>query len=199
MSEAIVPVLSVESSQMSAEVIPTEWISDDAAELIGSERNPRLLIEDLLSSHQSIDALKCVAQLLPKHYVLVWGISTIRDSKRVKELALTDADRAGLALANRWLSDSTEESRMAAQQFAEADGFASPGGWIAAAAGWMGGSLGPPEYEPIAPPSNLPGEAVAASLVMLAAREPAQIDEILTEWVRDALEAFGGKSQGEQN
>ena len=106
-----------------------------------------------------------------------------------------DADRAGIALAERWVSDSSEESRIAAQQFAEDDGYVTPGGWIAAAAAWMEGSLGPPDCAPVDPPATLPGEAVAAALVNLAARDPEHLEECLARWVGEALQAFGGEGE----
>jgi hypothetical protein len=70
------------------------------------------------------------------------------------------------------LADPTEENRRAALDFAEAGEFASPGAWIAASAGWNGGSLLPRGYDAVPPPDHLPAEAAVAALRLAASSGP---------------------------
>ena len=75
-------------------------------------------------------------------------------------------------------------------EFAERDELASPGAWIAASAGWSGGSLAPRGYDPIPPPEHLPAEAAVAALRFVAARK-ADYATAINGFVVRALQLFG--------
>ncbi|MEJ1963371.1 MAG: hypothetical protein WDO56_18170 [Gammaproteobacteria bacterium] len=102
----------------------------------------------------------------------------------------SDVDRAGLALAQQWVADPTEDRRRAALDFAEQGEFGSPGAWIAASAGWSGGSLLPRGYDPISPPDHLPAEAAVATL-RLAASVSADYAGAISGFIARALQIFG--------
>lgn len=144
-------------------------LSDDALALLEQGGNVRRFIDELLGRGLAADALAVVARTLPKRYVVAWGCDCLK-SALLADPAVADVDRAGLALAQQWLADPTEENRRAALEFAEQGEFGSPGAWIAASAGWNGGSLLPRGYDPIAPPDHLPAEAAVAALRFVAAR-----------------------------
>jgi hypothetical protein len=124
---------------------------------------------NLLERGLPAEALAVVARALPKRYVVAWACECFKTALAGTS-ETNDVDRAGLALAQQWLTDPTEDNRRAALDFAELGEFSTPGAWIAATAGWNGGSLLPRGYDPIPPPDHLPAEAAAAALRLAASQ-----------------------------
>lgn len=120
-------------------------------------------VQALLAADQVPDALKLAARLLPKRYAVAWMCQCARDQ------ALSPEDKAGLSLAEAWVRDPGEGNRRAAFEFANAGEYQSIGAWLAAAAGWSGGSLAPAEQEQAVPPAeHLTARAVVAALNLMA-------------------------------
>lgn len=183
------------ASEISAEGIAQDLeLSDEARALLGSGINVRRFLDALTESGLSADALAVVARALPKRYVVAWACDCMK-SALASDPAAKDIDRAGLALAQQWLADPSEEHRRAAFEFAERDELASPGAWIAASAGWSGGSLAPRGYDPITPPDHLPAEAAVAALRFIAARN-ADYATAINGFIARALQLFGSASTG---
>jgi hypothetical protein len=148
---------------------------------------------DLWESGESVEALMLVARGLPKRYVVAWACECFK-SVLAGSARTADVDRAGLALAQQWLVDPTEDNRRAALEFAEAGQFRSPGAWIAASAGWTGGSLAPRGYDPIPPPDHLPAEAAVAALRLAASRAD-NYDVVMGAFITRAQKLFGSSLQ----
>lgn len=183
------------ASEISAEGIAQDLeLSDEARALLGSGINVRRFLDTLTENGLSADALAVVARALPKRYVVAWACDCMK-SALASDPAAKDIDRAGLALAQQWLADPSEEHRRAAFEFAERDELASPGAWIAASAGWSGGSLAPRGYDPITPPDHLPAEAAVAALRFIAARN-ADYATAINGFIARALQLFGSASTG---
>jgi len=149
-------------------------------------------IDQLLARGRPAEALAVVARTLPKRYVVAWACECFKSLLATKP-ETSDVDRAGLALAQQWLADPTEDNCRAAMEFAELGQFGTPGVWIAASAGWSGGSLLPRGYDPIPPPDHLPAEAAVAAL-RLAACQEADYAELISAFIARALKIFGGVS-----
>jgi hypothetical protein len=164
-------------------------LSDDARALLKAGDNVRRFLDELLRRGLGADALAVVARALPKRYVVAWACDCFK-SALAQDPAPTDVDRAGLALAQQWLSEPSEDNRRAALEFAERGEFGSPGAWIAASAGWNGGSLLPRGYDPVPPPDHLPATAAVAALRLAAARR-ADYAATLGSFVTRALQIFG--------
>ena len=108
-----------------------------------------------------------------------------------------EREREAIRIVETWLADPSEQNRHAALEFAESGGFATAGCWVAAAAGWSGGSLAPKGYTEIPPPDAVTGHAVHGSLHLAAARRGADMQSLLREFIDEALKVFGsgpGKS-----
>jgi len=135
--------------------------------VVAAGGNVRTCLDELIGLGLPADALAIVSRALPKRYVVAWACECFK-GVLAGAPAVTDVDRAGLALAQQWLTDPSEENRRAALDFAELGEFASPGAWLAASAGWNGGSLLPRGYDPIPPPDHLPAEAAVAALRLAA-------------------------------
>lgn len=163
-------------------------LSDEARRRLDPERNVRGFLDDLLRDGLVSDCLDVIAHLLPKRYAIAWGCECLQASVAAGDAGAVE--RSALAAAQRWLKDPTEENRRAAQDLAERLDYDTPGAWLAAAAGWSGGSLAPAELPEVAPPPTLCGEAVAAALKLAAAADAGRYRERLREFVSRALQAF---------
>ena len=189
MKEGMVSAFDPASQTSASSLTPQLALSSDAAAVLAGGGNVRLCLDQLLELGLSADALAVVARTLPKRYVVAWACECFK-SALAGLPATTNVDRAGLALAQRWLTDPTEEKRRAALDFAEAGQFGTPGAWIAASAGWTDGSLLPRGYDPIPPPDHLPAEAAVAAL-RLAASQGADYAGAINGYITRALQIFG--------
>ncbi len=189
MNNTMVSAFDPESQVSAASFTQRVALSGEAAAVIAGGGNVRQCLGELLNLRLSADALAVVARTLPKRYVVAWACECFK-SLLATTPATKDVDRAGLALAQQWLSDPTEENRRAALDFAEAGEFAAPGAWIAASAGWNGGSLLPRGYDPIPPPDHLPAEAAVAAL-RLAASQAEDYAGAINGFIARALKIFG--------
>ena len=174
-----------------ASIVQRSALSDDALALLKADgtANVRRFLDKLMGSGLPADALALVARILPKRYVVAWACDCFRTAL-THDPQVSDVDRAGLALAQQWLSEPSEDNRRAALDFAERGEFASPGAWIAASAGWTGGSLLPRGYDPVVPPDHLPAEAAIAALRLTAARGRNYAGAI-NGFVTRAIQIFG--------
>lgn len=178
------------ASQVSASsLVQKGALSGSAQAVLASGANVRHCLDELIGQGLPADALAVVARTLPKRYVVAWACDCLK-SVPAANPATQNVDRAGLALAQQWLAEPTEENRRAALDFAEQGELASPGAWIAASAGWSGGSLLPRGYDPIPPPDHLPAEAAVAAL-RLAASTSAEYAALIQGFIARALQIFG--------
>ena len=183
------------TSQISASSLSQRLaLSGDALSVVAGGANVRRCLDELLDRGLPADALMLVARVLPKRYVVAWACECFR-SVLIGMPGATPADRAGLALAQQWLADPAEENRRAALDFAEQGEFGTPGAWLAASAGWNGGSLAPRGYDPIPPPDHLPAEAAVAALRLAASQGP-DYAGLLKAFVLRALQIFAPAMQG---
>lgn len=174
-----------------ASVVQSAALSADALALLKSSggANVRRFLDKLMGSGLPADALALVARVLPKRYVVAWACDCFKTAL-ANDPEASDVDRAGLALAQQWLSEPSEDNRRAALEFAEHGEFGSPGAWIAASAGWTGGSLLPRGYDAVVPPDHLPAEAAIAALRLTAARS-AGYAAAINGFVTRAIQIFG--------
>jgi hypothetical protein len=189
MKSATVPAFDPASPLAASSALPQIALSDGAKALLERSGNVRGFLDALLAGALAEDALVVVARALPRRYVVAWACECLKIA--LADGAGKEVDRAGLALAQQWLTEPSEENRVAAIEFAERGDFGSPGAWIAASAGWSGGSLLPRGYDTIAPPDHLPAEAAVAALRFAAARRD-DCNHVLAGFVKRALEIFGG-------
>jgi hypothetical protein len=146
-------------------------ISPPASALLRADMTAQVAVQDLLAAGQPQDALKLLARLLPKRYAVAWLCQCARDQP------LTQEDRAGASLAEQWVREPSESNRRAAFEFANAGGYKSLGAWIAASAGWSGGSLAPAAQEtPVPPAEHLTARATVAAINLMAALDPPQFE-----------------------
>jgi hypothetical protein len=191
MKDSMVAAFDPAAEAPAASVVQRSTLSDGALALLKSNgrANVRRFLDQLMGSGLPADALSLVARVLPKRYVVAWACDCFKTAL-ANDAEASDVDRAGLALAQQWLSEPSEDNRRAALEFAERGEFGSPGAWIAASAGWTGGSLLPRGYDPVVPPDHLPAEAAIAALRLTAARG-ADYAGAINGFVTRAIQIFG--------
>jgi hypothetical protein len=166
-------------------------LSEPAGALLRPEMTAQMAVQALVGAGQVQDALKLLARLLPKRYAVAWLCQCARDQ------ALNPEDRAGASLAEKWVREPNESNRRAAFEFANAGGYKSAGAWVAAAAGWSGGSLAPASQEtPVPPPDHLTACAVVAAINMLAALDIEKFAARRAEFIAPALNLLNGNGAG---
>jgi hypothetical protein len=166
-------------------------LSEPAGALLRPEMTAQMAVQALVGAGQVQDALKLLARLLPKRYAVAWLCQCARDQ------ALNPEDRAGASLAEKWVREPNESNRRAAFEFANAGGYKSAGAWVAAAAGWSGGSLAPASQEtPVPPPDHLTACAVVAAINMLAALDIEKFAARRAEFIAPALNLLNGNGTG---
>lgn len=168
-------------------------LSGPASASLRNDMTPQVAVQTLVGAGQVPDALKLLARLLPKRYAVAWLCQCARDQP------LDPEDRAGASLAEKWVREPNESNRRAAFEFADAGGYKSTGAWLAAAAGWSGGSLAPASQDtPVPPPDHLTACAVVAGVNMLAAMVADQFEARRAAFIAPAMNLLnaGGTAGG---
>lgn len=169
-----------------ARVAQAMELSEEAMKLVSEQVTAERMVQELWKAGLVQDGLKLLAGVLPARYAVAW----VCECARGETLAVRD--RAGAALAEKWLRAPSEEHRRAAYEFARADGFRSLGGWIAASAGWSSGSLAPPAQEQsVPPPEHLSALAVVAAINLLAGLVADRFDARRRQFGERALPLLG--------
>ena len=184
----MVKALETQSQVASTMLASLEQLGAEARRRIDPMVSVRSYLDSLRRDGLLGDAIDVVSYVLPKQYAIAWGCECWRLAH--EGLEPDPGDKGAAAAAQRWLKDPSEENRRAALTLADRLGYRTPGAWLAAAAGWSGGSMMPSgEYE-VPPPPGLSGNAVAAALKLLAALDPEQFNARLARFVDHAIATF---------
>ena len=151
---------------------------------------PREAVDALIEAGDVDSALKLLARLLPKRYVVAWLCQCVRGQ------SLSVEAKAGASLAEKWARYPSEPNRRAAFEFANAGGYKSLGAWLAATAGWADGSLAPAKQEtPVPPAEHLTACAAVAATNLLAGLVPEQYAARRIEFISRAMDLLGKPGQ----
>lgn len=157
-------------------------LAPDASARLRADMSPQTAVQELLAAGQVQDALKLLARLMPKRYAVAWLCQCARDQP------LSQEDRIGASLAEQWVREPSESNRRAAFEFAHAGGYKALGAWIAAAAGWSGGSLAPAAQEtPVPPAEHLTARATVAAINLMAALDVTQFETRRASYIERAM------------
>jgi hypothetical protein len=142
-------------------------LSEKAQQRLNDDVKAGPFLESLVQDELFDDAARFLAAWLPRTQSVAWGCACLN---QVAADRLTASQRAGVDAAGAWAADPTEEHRRAAQRAAEALGGKSPAGWLALAAFWGAGSIGPPEAAEISAAVGISARAVGTAVVTIAAQ-----------------------------
>jgi hypothetical protein len=141
-------------------------ITDAARALLPQHDEPRSFYAALVKQSLLEDAVRFLAMWLPKPHAVWWASDCIR--KRAAG-QLTGPQRAAVNSAAAWAVAPSEQARRAAQEAAAALGGKTPAGWLALAAFWSTGSIGPPDAPAVPAPEEMTGRTVG-NVIVLAGR-----------------------------
>jgi hypothetical protein len=113
------------------------------------------------------EAVAFCAYVLPKREAVWWACQSIKGLG-----ALAGRDAEAVALAEAWVRDPEDGERRAALDFAGACDASRAPTWLAFAAGWSGGSIGPVDGPHAAPGAHLTAKAIRAALSLGLAGVP---------------------------
>jgi len=151
--------------------LPVEAQLGDAAKAMLTEDMPvGQFLELLASREQYIDAIRAVAHSLTKRSAVQWACQCVRAACGND---LSKPDKVALEAAEAWAADPNEDNRRKAQTAAEAAELKTAASWVAMAAFFSSGSLGPPTAPVVPPAPHLTAHASAGAAMLAAvARQP---------------------------
>lgn len=176
--------LSSDSKRRPSEVIGDVTLSEDALALISNSKNTRAFLSDLCARELFNDAFLALSRALPSQYAIIWADSCVgqflgKDPNPVEQQCITSA--------SQWLSDPSDANRRSAMAAAEAADFQGACAWLAAAVGFSGGSLAPPDQAEVPPPPHLTAVAVAACVTLLSLTDPETAAETSNTVINNGL------------
>jgi hypothetical protein len=182
--------LALDSRKTAAELCADVDLGTEARVLLKPEDNARQFVERLMEHKFLLDAIRVVARALPKPVAVRWACSCVLPALGEGAMA---SDAACVAAAERWAAEPSEENRRAAMAAAASTDYGTPGAWAAAAAGWAGGSLAPPDVPVVPPPDHLTAHAVAGAVALAAASDPEQLEAREVAFLQAALDLADGR------
>lgn len=135
-------------------------------------------------------AVSFCAYLLPRRVAVAWGCRALR---QMVDRFEPEASRA-LRFAEAWVEEPDEIHRSKALAAGNASDYNSPTTWLALAAGFSGGSVVPPEYDPVEAKPEQTAKAVrAAILIAMCGLAPDSRDRIMTACLEDGIQLARGE------
>lgn len=164
------PALLAADSKVPALALARDMdLSEAGRALLGGTMNLRAAIATCAEARLLADGVRLMARGLSGTLLIAWGEACLEEGRKGRP---APPDQACLEAVRTWRARPEDGPRQAAAQAAEQAGLGSPAAWLAAAVGWTGGSLAPPDVDPVPPPDFLPAKAVATALILSAATDP---------------------------
>lgn len=138
----------------------------DAAGRPASGVDPKSYYQKLRDNGDLDQAVSYLGHALPRFEAVAWAAYVLQT--RAAQKKLPPADRQALDRVLRWLEEPTDEFRRAAFAASEAATRSSPESLLGLAVFMSGGSLGPPEFPAVNPPTEVCGRVAAAAIVIAA-------------------------------
>ena len=174
------------------EVCAHAGLAPDALALLDDGLSPEGFLRRLIEHESFADAAKYLAHALPNREAVWWALLTVR--AHLGEQAPPGATGI-LAAAERWVRQPTDENRLAAMKVAEAD-MGSPASMVGIAAFMSGGSIAPPGFEAVAPPTHVTGTMVASAVILSAVTpEPLEAPAKYRSYLAKGIEIAKGPAK----
>ena len=155
---------------------------DDAAKALLDDKQTVRQFFSLLGKQQLYtDAIRFLAHALPKREAIWWATRCVRAALGDVEPSRTD--RNALEAAERWAIEPDEKNRRAAQAAADATGYETACGWLAAGAFWSGGSIAPPDMPDVPPKETLTPQAAVVAINLTATVDPKKTPQLYAQFL----------------
>lgn len=143
-------------------------VSEDGLALLDGVEGSEAFVERLRGAELLEDAVRVVAAILAPRESVWWAWMTVRAATPDDAAQeITDA----LSVIERWLREPSDPNRRAAFSAGEAADLSTPVGCVALATFFSGGSIAPPEVEPVYPPPHLASRLLAAAIFLSSVAE----------------------------
>jgi hypothetical protein len=163
-----------------------------AREVGGAEAGMRSLdfLRNLIDRRDWEHAVSFCAYLLPRRVAVAWGCRSLR---RMVEQFDANEDRA-LRYAEAWVEEPGEATRGKALAIGNINDHDAPATWLALAAGWSGGSVFPPEFDPVEAKPEKTARAVRVALFVALSRLTGEAKHrIMTACLEDGIHFARGE------
>jgi hypothetical protein len=141
-------------------------------------------LRGLIDRREWENAISFCAYLLPRRTAVAWGCRSVR---RMFEQFDASEDRA-ISYAEAWVEEPGESTRGKALAIGNMNDHNSPTTWLALAAGWSGGSVVPPEFDPVEAKPEKTARAVRVALFIGRSRLIRDArDRIMTACLEDGI------------
>lgn len=127
---------------------------------------PIAFLRRLANGPKPAQAIAFCAYLLPRREAVWWACQCVR------AIEPASAEDAALAAAEQWVRAPEEEARRAALDIGAAGEPKTATVWLARAAGWSGGSVGPADRRTIPPPPYMTAKAANAAIAIAIGKSP---------------------------
>jgi hypothetical protein len=179
------------TAKTAAEVCAKFALGDEAKALLKEGMTPDQFLGILREKEQFTDALRFLAQALPKREAVFWAYACAKETAGDKP---PENIAKALATVHKWIVDPSEENRRAAQPAYEAAELGTPAGCAAVAVFWSGGSMAPKEAPVVPPPDPLTGHGVASALMLAGVQKEAEkFKQKYASFVERGLAVASGK------
>jgi len=160
-----------------AELIQHAALSDEAKSKLRPEASPSAFMRELVSEGLMVDAVRFLAQAIGPARAVAWALACLRELRAEK-------DGTAIAIFDAWVADPSDANRRAAADASEE----GPEKSLGLAIFFSGGSIAPPDVNPVPPPAHV-AEKLAAGAIMLAvvAEKPDQAAERYQRCIEIAL------------
>jgi hypothetical protein len=162
-------------------------IEPDNAQLASPDMSTVQFVELLLGQEKFIDAVRVLAFSMGKLTAIEWALQCVQIAGAD---GMSQLDEKILSIVQNWLGNRTEDLRRAAYAAAQEAEHSTPASWVAMAAFWSEGSMGPPPpAPPLAPgPTQCAHAATGAILLAAVARQPEKAPDRYREFIQIGLQ-----------
>ncbi|WP_425615235.1 FHA domain-containing protein [Anatilimnocola sp. NA78] len=176
---------------VSTDVVAIAPIEDDNKKLASPDQSTPQFASLLANQEKFLDAIRVLSFSMGKLTVIEWSLRCVQMALGE---SLSKIDRKALDIVQQWLGGPTEDLRRAAYAAAQEAEHATAASWVAMAAFWSEGSMGPPPPAPVVPPGPTQCAHAATGAILLAAvaRQPEKAPDKYREFIRMGLELVGG-------
>jgi hypothetical protein len=145
----------------------------------------------LTASNSPAGAVVFLAHLLPRREAVWWAIQCVRATLG------RGADDEAMRAADAWVHTPEDDNRRAALAACKAGNQRAATTWLAFAAGWSGGSVTPPDKDPMpAPPAACAQGVHTAILLAASAGDPLGVVDRVKAYAKAGIRfADGGEAE----
>jgi hypothetical protein len=161
-----------------AELIERAELSEEATSKLRPDATPSAFMRELVGEGLLIDAVKFLTQAIGPARAVAWALACVRQFRG-------ENNGAVMAAFDAWVADPSDVNRRAAADAAE-DG---PEKSLGLAIFFSGGSIAPPDVNPIPPPPHVAEKLAAGAIMLAVVADPEHAAERYRRCIEIALKA----------